>query len=76
MAIIGKIAVSQIDATRTPKRQSVSLSLWGFYYIAIIGDTLLLAHVTNGSAAVMAQGQSNLGVQAYEKANLKAKWGN
>lgn len=40
------------------------------------GHTLALAHVTNGSAAVMAQGKSNLGVQAYDKANLKAKWAN
>lgn len=40
------------------------------------GHTLSLTHVTNGSAAVMTQGQANLGVQAYDKANLKAKWGN
>lgn len=40
------------------------------------GHTLSLSHVTNGSAAVMAQGKSDLGVQAYDKANLRAKWGN
>jgi len=40
------------------------------------GHTLSLSHVINGSAAVMAQGQSNLGVQLYDKANLRAKWGN
>lgn len=40
------------------------------------GHTLSMDHVTNGSAAVMVSGRSNLGVQVYDKANLKAKWGN
>lgn len=40
------------------------------------GHALSLSHVTNGSTAVMAQGRSNYGVQAYDKANLTAKWGN
>jgi uncharacterized protein YjaZ len=40
------------------------------------GHSLSLTHITNGSAAVMVQGRSSLGVQAYDKANLKAKWGN
>ena len=40
------------------------------------GHALSLSHVLNGSASVMAQGQSNLGIQVYDKANLKAKWGN
>lgn len=39
------------------------------------GHALSLKHVINGSSAVMAQGQSNLGVQLYDRANLQAKWG-
>jgi hypothetical protein len=41
------------------------------------GHALSLKHVTSTSAATMAPaGPSNNGVQAYDKANLKAKWGN
>ena len=43
---------------------------------SLLEQALSLGHVLSGSVAVMAQGQSNFGVQVYDKANLKAKWGN
>ncbi|MGB3691641.1 MAG: hypothetical protein WBG70_12135 [Spirulinaceae cyanobacterium] len=46
-------------------------------FIHEFGHSLSLAHVIGGSAAaVMRQGRSNFGVQAYDRANLQAKWGN
>jgi Matrixin len=40
------------------------------------GHALSMSHVASSSSVMYPYSPSNVGVQAYDKANLKAKWGN